>query len=670
MALSTSVNGAVEELIHGTVVRDPFRWLEDGNSIETKEWIADQQHRYEEYFATTKDLDAVRERVREYLDVDVVDQPARIADQYFYRRRGSGCEQACIYVRDIKSGRERRLVDTSFRDRFTSVGIHRISFDGTLLAYELKHGGADQLEIHIVDVRTGWELPDVIDGGYARGFTFDLDKNGFYYCQEQGGESADHMIRFHQFGAIAADEIIFRLPRSIGSRLVLIADEVRLGALCTRHSDGDPVSDLWIARRSIPAEWENVLVNFRSTYRPFLKGGHLFAVSLNDSPNGKLLLLDDDGHETQVIVPEQAQEMRQLVVTRDRVILTYLRDWGMTADSWSVSGEYLGTLDLPIDGTIRLLQPQGADEVFCTYESFCEPLTIFEFLAHSGDLTVWHKQPTHAGRLPCNTKPVVVSSKDGTQIPLILVSRNSSTLESSVPLIMTGYGGFGTFVTPQHSALVSIMLELGCTFVLARIRGGGEFGNAWHDAGRKNLRQNSFDDFIAAAEWLCANGITTQEKLAIFGGSNAGLLVGAVLTQRPELFRAILCIAPLLDMVRYETFDQAARWRHEYGTVDIVDEFRALHAYSPYHRIEDDRDYPPVLFISGDSDDRCNPAHVRKMAARLQQRSSQTRPILVDYSRDRGHSPVLPLSARIESLARRITFLCRELHITGNGESQ
>jgi prolyl oligopeptidase len=196
------------------------------------------------------------------------------------------------------------------------------------------------------------------------------------------------------------------------------------------------------------------------------------------------------------------------------------------------------------------------------------------------------------------------------------------------------------------------------------IRGGGEFGKAWHDAGRARNRQTSFDDFIAAAEWLCDQGATTPCQLGIFGGSNSGLLVAAAMTQRPDLFGAMVCIAPLLDMVRYEQFDEAVKWRREYGTVDDPEDFRALYAYSPYHHVAEDVDYPPILFVTGDQDDRCNPAHVRKMAARLQGRSVQKSIVIVDYSQERGHSPVLPLSVRIPALARRITFLCRELNIT------
>lgn len=248
---------------------------------------------------------------------------------------------------------------------------------------------------------------------------------------------------------------------------------------------------------------------------------------------------------------------------------------------------------------------------------------------------------------------------------MMLVSRRKSGSETeAAPVVMTGYGGFGIAMTPQFSVLVSIMMELGAVFALPQIRGGGEFGKVWHDAARGRNRQIAFDDFIAAAEWLCDERLTSPQQLAIFGGSNSGLLAGAAMTQRPDLLCAVLCIAPLLDMVRYEHFDQAAKWQQEYGTVESLEEFEALYAYSPYHHVDGTINYPATLFVAGDRDDRCNPAHARKMAARLQQRAAQTRPVLVDYSPERGHSPVLPLSVRTEALVRRIAFLCRELKIS------
>jgi prolyl oligopeptidase len=233
---------------------------------------------------------------------------------------------------------------------------------------------------------------------------------------------------------------------------------------------------------------------------------------------------------------------------------------------------------------------------------------------------------------------------------------------------MTGYGGFGVPMTPKYSVLIGILTELGAVVALPHIRGGGEFGKIWHDAGRKRNRQTAIDDLLAAGDWLCSEGFACPSRLAIFGASNAGLLAAAAMTQRPDLFRAVLSIAPLLDMVRYERFDQAAKWRDEYGSVEIEQDFKALYAYSPYHRVQEDVNYPATFFVSGDSDDRCNPAHVRKMAARLQTRPTQTNPILVDYSRERGHSPVLPLSVRVEALARRLAFLCEELGIEVTSE--
>jgi prolyl oligopeptidase len=308
------------------------------------------------------------------------------------------------------------------------------------------------------------------------------------------------------------------------------------------------------------------------------------------------------------------------------------------------------------------IKADETDSIFYTYESFTQPLAIFEHNLSYGWTRRWNlrEHPTLAPYV--HVREATYSSKDDVKIPLALLTRNQADPPEQGPVVMTGYGGFGVPMTPQFSVLVAIMMELGAAFALPNIRGGGEFGKDWHDAAHGNKRQVAFDDFVAAAEWLFSEGVTTPGQLGIFGGSNSGLLVGVAMTQRPELFRAVLCIAPLLDMVRYERFDQSAKWRQEYGTVDDPEDFAALYAYSPYHHIGDNTDYPSVFFVSGDNDDRCNPAHVRKMAAQLQCQDRLT-PVVVDYSKERGHSPVLPLSVRVDALARRITFLCREMNI-------
>lgn len=664
MPLSSIARMGVDEVIHGVAVSDPYRWLEEANSPETRTWIADQQHRYEDYLQRIDGLDYIRERVYEYLDVETIDQPVKVGDQYFYRRRIKGSEQACIYVRDASIGRERLLVAPPALDKFASVRIHRVSCDGSLLAYELKQGGADAIAIHIVSVESGVELPDKLESGYARGFTFALDQRGFYYCHERVDSREDHTIRFHRLGEGNTDAVLYLLKRTIGSRLILISDEVNLGAISIHQCEGDVVTDLVLANRDTSMEWRHVKAYSHSVFRPFLKGGRILAINYQDAPKGMLLELDADGNGRCVVIPEQAGMIGQLVVLGDRIVLTYLDDWETIVDSWTTSGQYLGRLNIPSDGTVHLLPSHGSDVIFVGYESCGEPLAIFEWSPRSALLALWHKQVCPTGGESVQTRRVVVTSKDGTEIPVSISALGELETGQHAPVIMTGYGGFAASVTPQFSVFVTIMQELGCKYVLPRIRGGGEYGVAWHEAGRLGNRQNAFDDFIAVAEWLYAEGETSRDTLAIFGGSNAGLLVGAVLTQRPELFGAVLCIAPLLDMVRYEKFDQAARWRNEYGSIESLADFRALHSYSPYHHVNENIDYPPVLFVSGDKDDRCNPAHVRKMASRLQRRGAQTRPILVDYSSDRGHSPALPLTVRVESLARRIAFLCQSMGIS------
>lgn len=302
--------------------------------------------------------------------------------------------------------------------------------------------------------------------------------------------------------------------------------------------------------------------------------------------------------------------------------------------------------------------------LFYTFESFDVPPAIFELRASTNLAVLWHQQqPIRPGR-HAKVQETIIRSKDRVQIPLTLAHLESAEATAGpLPAILTSYGGFGATMTPQFSVLATILMEFGAILAVPHIRGGGEFGRAWHHAGRGRYRQTSFDDFIAAADWVRNHGTTTPRRIGIFGGSNSGLLVAAAMTQRPDLFGAVLCIAPLLDMVRYEQFDQAVKWREEFGTVDDVEDFQALYAYSPYHHVADDINYPATLFVSGDGDDRCNPAHVRKMAARLQERSAQRSPVIVDYSQERGHSPVLPLSVRIAALARRIAFLCCELRI-------
>jgi len=665
----------VEEMIHGVVVQDPYRWLEDRDSPETAEWIRAQRSRCEAYFAACPDLGMLKRRVREFLDVEVVDQPYRVVNRYFYTKRRKGEEQPGIYVRDAAAAEERLLVDLSGESPFTSVGIHRISESGKLLAFEMKRGGEDRKEIHIVDVASGQIFPDCIPVGYARGFAFTSDCNGYFYSQEVDNSFSEDTIRLHRLGESGEDEIVFRAPRAIGSRLVLIANAHYLGAVWLRPQGLEILADFSIALESDVGNWLQVFAGKRLPYNPILCHARIMALLETESRNSKLVELSTDGEELRTLVPERRSPIRQFAITRDRIYVSYLEGGIPSIDAWDFDGQKLATIDLPANGTIRML-PSGSQQsegLFFMFESFDTPPAIYEYDPQSNTSKLWHQRGPVRRSRTCHVREVSVAAMDGVSISLTLVAHSSGTDDGPRPAILTSYGGFGVSMTPQFSVLVTIMMELGAIFALPHLRGGGEFGKAWHDAGRGRNRQTAISDFIAAADWLCQQGITRPSRLGVFGGSNSGLLIGAALTQRPDLFAAALCIAPLLDMVRYEHFDQAVKWRTEYGTVEDAEDFRALYGYSPYHHVAEDANYPATMLVAGDKDDRCNPAHVRKMAALLQERPAQKSPVIVDYSEERGHSPVLPLSVRISALARRIAFFCRQLQVDfpdgGNNEA-
>ncbi|MEG9437797.1 S9 family peptidase [Edaphobacter sp. HDX4] len=664
MSLTSRARTGVVEVIHGFPVRDPYRWLEDRSLAETEEWLRDQQLRCKQYFAACEGLGAIRAHVRQYLDRETKDQPVRIAERQFYRWRKRSDEQAGIYLHDESEREPRLLVAPSPFNPFEAVGIYRISADASLLAYERRNGGGDQKSIHLVAVEKGELLSDKIETGYSRGFCFASGLQGFYYCHEDSKPRGDHTICFHRLGDRRPDQICFSAERSVGSRLILTGEANHLGVLYLHRAGTGEVVDLWIADQRQPTQWQRVFENCRLPMSVILKNQRLFVLTYDAAPEGELLELDLNGNVVRTIISKREGMICQLVLVHDRVFVTRQHQLQTSLESWSLDGEYLSRLDIPDDSTVQLAPPRSdtADALFYTCESFTQPPSFFQYSPSDGTTRLWHQNRISVSSSRYRIRRTTYAARDGKEIPIELVA--AEAFGAPRPVVMTAYGGFGVSMTPQFSVLATIMVELGACFAVCRIRGGGEYGKNWHEAARGRNRQVSFDDFLAAADWLCETGVTKPGRLGIFGGSNAGLLVGAAMTQRPDLFRAVLCIAPLLDMVRYESFDHAAKWREEYGTVESLEDFLALSAYSPYHQVKDDTNYPSVLFVSGDDDDRCNPAHVRKMAARLQDRRVQNSPVIVDYSETRGHSPVLPLSVRIEALSRRIAFLCRELDIS------
>lgn len=666
MIPTSALASTLVEPIHGVLVADPYRCLEDRNALETEAWLREQATLHDAYFSEIPELARVRARVASLLDTEIFDQPLRTGQEYFYRYRKIGQEQPCIYTRNCVTHVERLLVDPQKQGPFCSVAIHRLSDDGAILAFEQRYGGTDAKALHFIDVKTGAILPDHLETGVLRGLAFNPIKEGFYYSHSSTDSESQHFILYHRFGdSTAKDSIVFKVNRSLFSKLVLTSKGQRFGAL---HVYGDPAAprtDLYIRKQHRAEQWELVLTNQPATTGFILGKQALFAIASSNGSRTHIVAIDPNSKMQRIVVPKTGSDIEQVVIVQEHVFLRYHADTTTRIDHWMLDGRYVGTIPVPASGSVDMLPSlsDNAVSLFYSHESFGERRSITEYSITEQRVLGSMPSPQLSPSYEVATHEYSYESFDGAPIPISLVARPGNDHCRPRPALITSYGGFGVSVTPRFSVLVSIMLDLGVVFALPGIRGGSEHGSAWHEAARGRNRQVAISDFLAAAQWLCDRGITTERQLAAFGGSNSGILVAAAMTQRPTLFRAILCIAPLLDMVRYELFDRAYKWRHEYGSSADPQDFAALYAYSPYHRVRDEVNYPSTLFISGDKDQRCNSAHTRKMAARLQGRPDQINPILVDYDPERGHTAVLPLSTRIDALARRIAFLCRELGI-------
>lgn len=666
MPMSAFLPEPVIEVQHGRLVIDPFRWLEDRSSDRTVAWIEEQALNHAAYFALLEDLQAVRSRVSSLLNGDTFDQLVRLEHQLFYRRRRINQEQGCICVVDGDASQERILVDPAPRGRFASVAIHRISDDGSLLAYELKRGGTDSKEIHVVAVRDGRELTDPLPAGLARGLVFAPNGSGFYYSHDRVESVGEHSICFRQFRDGSQDVVLLRRPRTLRSRLLLGGDDVHLSAAYIWEDRAALRVDLHLGPYSRQPLWQNSFAGRSAPYWPIVHKGRIFVWSEDGAPNGKVIELAADGSILRAVVPESEAPIHQVARVADRFFVRYLLKRQWVIRSWTLDGIRAEDISLPERGTVQILPvlSNRAQSLFYSYESFTEPLQVWEQPMGGRKARIVCQPSATLGLHDLRIDEVTVHSRDGADIPMTMVMRCDVEPMHSHVAIMTSYGGFGVPMTPQFSVLVALLVECGAIFAVPSIRGGGDFGRTWHESGRRRQRQVAIDDFLSAAEHVSTWNTTSSRSIGIFGGSNSGLLVAAAMTQRPNLFRAVLCIAPLLDMVRHEQFDRACKWRDEYGSVADPEDFVALYNYSPYHRVQADVNYPAVLFVTGDCDNRCNPAHVRKMAARLQSRAVQTNPVLVDYSAERGHSPVLPLSTRTDALSRRVAFLAHELGLS------
>lgn len=660
----------VTEILHGVAVTDPYRWLEDQDSARTRDWI-DEQTRYARvYLDGLPGRERIRKRIREFLDVTTYDSVEKAGGRYFFRKRLPGEEQPGVFLREGQDGDDQLLIDPAklATGRHTAVKLTRVAPSGRLLLYETKQGGERSGTFAVFDVENRETLPDVLPRGYLRGFAFSPDEKSFYYVHEPLDSSRpfDRAVQRHVLGSgFSEDQEIFSVGGSEPLRLCLVSDQERLGILVYRLLDTRR-TDFYIKAFGEDRPPVCVLADADYVFGPLLIPGRILAITDHHAPNFRIVELHtaQNGQTCWLDrVPESDARIQQWRVSGDRIYVSYLRGTSFRVVVFDLAGRRIAQMPVPSDETIRLAGNSVSDELLFERESFSEPTGIFRQPVHLDRPVLWARKSSPFNAQDCSHTRVCYQSKDGTVVAMFLVGQNQVLAGGVRPAVITSYGGFGVSMTPQFSVFVAYLIERGCLVAFPNIRGGSEFGTAWHNQAKRRNRQVACDDFLCAAEWLIKTGRTTRERLAIFGGSNSGLLVGAAMTERPDLFRAVVCMAPLLDMLRYHLFDGASLWREEFGTADDPADFPALAAYSPYHRVRPGVAYPATMIVSGDADGNCNPLHARKMTARLQAANASRHPVLLDYNPFRGHSPVLPLTDRIAALTDRMAFLSEQLQL-------
>ncbi|KWX00513.1 S9 family peptidase [Carbonactinospora thermoautotrophica] len=679
----------VEELF-GHRIADPYRWLEELSSDETQQWLAAQDELLAAERAAWRGRERLRDRIAELLAAGMVSSPAWRRERQFFMRRTAEQDHAVLYTVD-PDGTERALLDPIQIDPsgLTTLDAWQPSKEGDLLAYQMSEGGTEQSVLRVLDVATGQVVDGPIDRCRYSPIAWLPGGKAFYYVRRieqvpEGEEQYHKRVWLHRVGTDPREDVLVfgegQDPRSYYGVSVSMDGRWLLISASTGTA---PRNDLWIAdlSASTPEQPELRVVQQgvdAQTSGHVGRDGRLYLFTDRDARRNRLCVADpaNPAYETwQDLIPQDDEAVLDDFAILDGPELArpvLLAGWTRhTISELSVhdlaTGERLGQVELPGLGSLGGIseRPEGGHEAWFGYTDNTTPTTVYRYDARTGEVSVWARPPGSVDTPRVHTRQVTYTSKDGTPVRMLIIAPGdgSEVPARPRPTVLYGYGGFGLPLTPAYSASILAWVEAGGVYAIANIRGGGEEGEDWHRAGMLANKQNTFDDFHAAAEYLIAHGWTTPAQLGISGGSNGGLLVGAALTQRPDLFRAVVCSAPLLDMVRYEKFGLGATWNVEYGTAEDPEQLGWLLGYSPYHHVREGVTYPAVLFTVFDSDTRVDPLHARKMCAALQHVAADTPakgPILLRRESDVGHG-ARAISRSVELSADTAAFLAHEL---------
>jgi prolyl oligopeptidase len=673
----------------GTKITDNYRWLEDAKSTETRAFI-DEENAY-----TTRYLKQAHIRNQVQDDLDPLEHtsrwsiPIQRAGNYYFMKRLAGEEQPSIYMRHGWTGavvkgqpsapKDERLVDPAAfsRDPNTSVRLADVSRDGMLLAYQVRQGGADEATVRIYSLTKKKPLEDELPAGIYYSIVFTPDGKGLYYARN---DRKGTLLYLHIIGLrTSADKLIFgrefhgELLGPIDLFSADITDDAHYLVITIQR--GVPAKRVDICFRDLtkPGSPFEVLVwgldsRFATVYA---KGAWYIRTDYN-SPNGRILRADPGimPEAWKSIVPEDKDVIETFSIVGSKIYVKRLHDVKSETSVYTLDGKPAGTINYDGIGSASGVSGRPSDRYgFFSFESYIQPPTIYRI-----DTTTGKRELFAEPKIPFDTaqyelKQVFCKSKDGTQIPIFIAGKKGLPQDGSARLLMTGYGGFNLSETPTWNPAWAWWIQQGGYFAVPNMRGGGEYGESWHEQGMFEKKQNVFDDWFAAARYLIDQKYTSPQHFAITGRSNGGLLMGASITQHPELFSAVWCGYPLLDMLRYQKFEQGPHWTTEYGSAENEKQYPYLYKYSPYQNVKPHSDYPAVMFFTGDSDTRVDPLHARKMTALLQSVSTSGRPVLLHYSLAGGHSAGVSVEQQIQDDADQLTFLWTETGAPGKART-
>lgn len=657
----------IKEVLHGVEVVDSYRWLEDKDSAETRAWIKEQNEYTHALLDSLPSRDLLRNRLTSLLKVDSPIFPQVKNGRYFYSRLIAGKDLSILYMKKSADSPEEVLLDphTLSADHKTSAGFSAISEDGKLISYFIRQGGEDEAEYHFLDTDTRKELPDVLPKARIFGVSIRHDKAGFYYTRF---EAQGPRVYYHTFGSdIAKDVELF--GKGYGREKIIgesLSEDGRY-LLITAIQGSSGKNELYFKDISKDGPITTIVNDLDADFNGNIIDNKMVMYTNWKAPNGRIMLVDlnkPTREHWQELIPEEKNAVySSFSLVGKKLFVKYLENVSSRVKVFDMSGKYLRDIKFPTLGTVGNISGNwDSNLAFFSFTSFHIPTTVYQYDTDSGEYKVYSRLNVPIKEEDYVVKQEWYESKDHTRVPMFIVYPKGIKLDGSNPTILYGYGGFKSSLTPTFSTTAATWLSTGGIYVVANLRGGNEFGEDWHRSGMLEKKQNVFDDFIAAAEWLIKNRYTSSEKLAIYGGSNGGLLVGACMTQRPDLFRAVLCAVPLLDMVRYHKFLVARFWIPEYGSSEDANQFKYIYAYSPYHNVKAGTKYPATMFITGDADTRVDPLHARKMTALLQaETGSKDHPIILDYDTKAGHSGGKPVSQIIEDGVNQLSFLLWQL---------